>query len=478
MGDAIPRYATARRPERPTRGTTVEASSLLIARSPFMPWQRLVADVANEYELVPNPDTGALEIRLCYETVVLVVPRQQGKTTLLEPTLVTAALRRPDIDVVYTAQDRQMSKRRLIDELADKRLSRRPELAGAFKIRRSNGSEGIRWSNGSQITTVANTDAAGHGLTLDLACIDEAFSHDDLTTVTALNPATVTRLDPQLWIVSTVGDGTDGLLMHYQEIGELSLNDPTSRVAYFEWSATDDDDRDDPAVWRRVMPALGHTITEERIAGRRAELPPAEFDRSYLCRRPTSALTAKLSPVDWALCTSEVDLEPQPPFVMTFDIAADRASVAVAVAGRCNGRTAVVTHTLTGPSSTMTAEVLALHSALEYGTPVYADRRAGAGSLIDALGLEGLPVLEVTASQLVTNSTTFYDLVSSAGLWHDSQPRLDAAARVATTRPVGDAWAWDRRRAEIEISELIAATNAVGIHRSTFGTGPTTGGIH
>ena len=217
----LPRFGTPRS-DRPTRGPEIEAASLLISRQAFMPWQRYVSDIANEVD----PETGLL----WYETVVIVVPRQQGKTTMLEPQLVAAALRRPDIDVVYTAQDRQMSKRRLIDELADKRLGRRPELSGQYKVRRSNGSESIRWSNGSQITTVANTDEAGHGLTLDLAVLDEAFSHDDLTVVTALEPTTLTRPDPQVWIVSTVGDGSDGLLQHYQELGARSLLDPDTRI--------------------------------------------------------------------------------------------------------------------------------------------------------------------------------------------------------------------------------------------------------
>jgi hypothetical protein len=474
--EAVPRFATLRRPERETRGPRIEAASLLISRSKFLPWQRMVSDVANEYELVQGEN--GLEIRLCYEIVVLVVPRQNGKTTLLEPTLVSAALRRPDVDVIYTAQDRQMSKRRLIDELADKRLARRPELAGQFKVRRSNGSEGIRWPNQSLISTVANTDEAGHGLTLDLVCLDEAFSHDDLTVVTALDATMITRPDPQLWIVSTVGDGSDGLLQHYQELGELSLSDPDTRIAYFEWSATDDQDRDDPETWASVMPALGYTITLDRVRDRRRNLTPDVFDRSYLCRRPTFGSTAKLSPAGWASCASPVELSPAGPYLMTFDVSADRQSVAVAVAGIFQGRTAVVTRVLSGSPTAVAREILGIYHGLGVGCRVVADRRAGAGGLIDALLLLGLPVDELTTTELVTSCGTLFDLVESGDLWHDSQPLLDAAAISALARPLGDAWAWDRRKSPTDISTLIAATNAVGLHRSTFGVDGISGGIY
>lgn len=458
---APPRFGT-RRSSRPTRGPEIEAASLLISRQTFLPWQRHVADVANEID----PATGLL----WYETVVIVVPRQQGKTTMIEPQLVAAALRRPDIDVVYTAQDRQMSKRRLVDELADKRLGRRPELAGQFKVRRSNGSESIRWANGSQITTVANTDEAGHGLTLELAILDEAFSHDDLTVVTALEPTTLTRPDPQVWIVSTVGDGSDGLLLHYQELGARSLSDPDSRVCYFEWSATDEDDRDDPATWARCMPALGHTIDPARIRSRRATLTPEVFDRAYLCRRPQLEMSAKLPAGSWEACQLEgAQLELVEPAIVALDVSADRSATSIAIVSRqVSGKVGVVIHTIDSVSRAAVDEIAQLVRNLG-PVRVVADRRAGAGALIDALALAGVPIVEITAAMLVTACGAFYDAVVAGEIVHDGQTRLNSAARGAISRPLGDAWAWDRRRSPVELSPLVAATNAVGAHRATFG---------
>lgn len=109
LGAAQPRYGTRRCWERPTLGSHVEAISMVMTGEPFMPHQRYIADVTHEID----PVTGLLY----YELVVIVIPRQSGKTTLLEPTMIRRAQAGPDVDVVYTAQTRDMAKRRLIDDL-------------------------------------------------------------------------------------------------------------------------------------------------------------------------------------------------------------------------------------------------------------------------------------------------------------------------------------------------------------------------
>lgn len=461
--DCPPRFGTARNYDRPTRGPDVEAHALILSRQRFMPWQRYVVDVANELD----PDTGLL----WYDAVVLIVPRQQGKTTLLEPTLVTAARRRPDIDVVYAAQDRQMARRRLLDELVDKRLSRRRELAGQWRARRSNGAEGIVWANGSRISTVANTDEAGHGLTLDLAVIDEAFAHDDLTIVTALDPTTLTRPDPQLWVVSTVGDGTDGLLLHYQDVGTAALHDPTTRTAFFEWSATDDDDRNDPAVWARCMPALGHTITADRVRTRLGRLDADVIDRAYLCRRPTIDLTSKLPQEAWIDCEAP-DVHPAPPYVLAVTVNTDRTATAIAVAGVGDEPGTVAVAVDRRPGVTWTAAELAALTDRLRPELVIADRRSGAGTVIDAATHRGVTVTELGPADVVTYAGTLFDLVDDRLLRHPATPELDECAARALTRPLGEAWAWDSRRSPVDVSTLVAVTNAAGAHRARFGVNP------
>jgi len=155
---------------------------------------------------------------------------------------------------------------------------------------------------------------------------------------------------------------------------------------------------------------------------------------------------------------------------MAVDVAADRESVAVAVAGisKQSKRLAVLTHTIESVSGGAVREIAALVAQLGPAR-LLADRRAGAGALIDALAIGGVPVEEVTAGMLVTHCGAFFDAVTAGEIEHDSQPRLDAAAEAAISRQLGDAWAWDRRRSIVELSPLLAATHAVGAYRATYG---------
>ena len=67
-----PRYATPRNLARPTDGGK-EARIAEALGTPFLPWQRMVSDVFGEID----PDTGTYY----YDTLVLTVQRQAGKTT-------------------------------------------------------------------------------------------------------------------------------------------------------------------------------------------------------------------------------------------------------------------------------------------------------------------------------------------------------------------------------------------------------------
>ena len=399
-----------------------------------------------------------------YDLVILIVPRQQGKTTMVDAVLVWAPRRGHDLDVAYTAQDRQMARDRLLEQLVERRLDRSP-YAGQYTVRRSNGSERVKWrTTGSRVVVTATDADAGHGLTIDTGILDEAFAHRDLTISNAYTPTMVTRPDPQLWVTSTVGDGTDGLLMHYQEIGRASLHDPDTRVAYFEWSATDDDDRMSPAVWRRVMPALGHTITEARIRSYAKSMPPAEFDRGFLCRRPVASLTAALDLEAWAECAhpdpSGVDLAG--PVAVAFHITPDRTHGTVAVAGIHDDRPTFVVERRPGTRWIADTVLELVNRPTLYVTSVAGDRRAGVGGIIDHLVARGVDVNELGAGDVSSRAGTLADYIAGRELWHAAQSELDTQAADARPRRLGEAWAFDALKSDGPVDAVVAASFAVG----------------
>jgi len=60
----------------------------------------------------------------------------------------------------------------------------------------------------------------------------------------------------------------------------------TDTACYVEYSAPDDADPADEAVWAGCMPALGVTIDVATVRADFQTMDLADFRRSYLCQRP------------------------------------------------------------------------------------------------------------------------------------------------------------------------------------------------
>src|SRR5690606_36992890 len=138
-----PRFAT-RRTERPTLGPQVAKVAEMLG-TPFMPWQRQVADTALEVD----PATG----KLVYREVVLTIPRQGGKSTLLLALAVHRCLGVAGQDgpqrVVYGAQNGVHARGKWLDEFVPQ-LERSPigqRKPPLFRVRRTNGHEQVSWAN-------------------------------------------------------------------------------------------------------------------------------------------------------------------------------------------------------------------------------------------------------------------------------------------------------------------------------------------
>jgi hypothetical protein len=392
--------------------------------------------------------------------VVLVVPRQQGKSFLLQALMVAAALRGDQpTTTIYTAQDRGEARRRLLGELHERTLDRSP-LRRKYTVRATNGDESLRFRHGSIITIVAPTATAGHGQTLDLGVIDEAFAQTTMALPQAFGPAMVTRRDAQLWIVSVVGDGTDTMLQHYQELGAASLTDPASRTAFFEWSAPDGDPYDEETWWS-CQPALGRTIDPDDVRADPTFGDPDEFARAYLCRRPEALPDAAIDLVGWgAGILPELDLVD--PVVFAVDVSIDRAWSSIAAASTLAGGgigVEVVDHR---PGTGWVVERVAALAAAHGAQRVVVDVRGPAGALLDQLVAARLPLVEASTADVARACAQLVDDVAGRRLWHLEQPPLDDAVLAAGRLYVGDAFRWRRRtpHAPVDLSPLYAATLA------------------
>jgi hypothetical protein len=415
----------------------------------------------------------ALEVepdgRPSYREVRVTVPRQQGKTGgLLLPVMTHRALGGVDPRpqrILYTAQDRNHAREKWSEQVE---LLDRSPLARLYTVRRSNGSEAIRWRTGSVHGVTASGEKSGHGFTLDLGVIDEAFAQTDDRLIQAFRPAMVTRPWAQLWIVSTAGTDESVFLRERVDDGRARVEaGERSGVAYFEWSAPDDAAADDPATWRAAMPALGTLIDEATVAADMAAMDEGEFARAYLNRWAAGG-TPVFDLADWVACADPTS-SGGAPLAFGVDVSPDRSHSSIAVAaGRPDGRIHVELIERRAGTDWIPERVseLLVHRpvalALDPGGP--------AGSLVtDLTRLPSVPPLVlVTGRQYAAACGALYDDVATRRLAHRSQPAVDDAVVAARRRNLGDAWVWARPASGVDPSPLIATTLA----RWGFANGP------
>lgn len=450
-----PRYATPRDPDRPTTGLDTVAHLARLRRAPAFDWQWDVADVAGELN-----DQGD---GFRYPVVLLSVPRRAGKSTLT----LAAALDRmdllPDARCWYTcANGREVAAKLFRDEW-EPMVS---PLARLYRIRKSQGSEGIHKRRGSsRLQLFAPTPTALHSTNVDTAIVDEAFAADideGEGIESGITPAQLTRPWRQLWIVSAGGTIESTWWDRWLTAGANGV----PGVALFDYGADASNASYDPAkpeVWAAAHPTAGVAFPMrvlEDLWARRTD--DASFERAYLnvWPRPSEALVAAGLDLELWRSAAFPHTAPSPPTALAFDIAADRSSASLAIAGPHPDRPGgiVVEIVETCRPAALAAAVRAAKGRWR-GIPVVADSLVAA-SVVAELRRARVDVDPIGASDHARACGTFVDRLAAGTITHRSQAALDDAIAGAARRPLGDAWLWSRRHSAVDISPLVAATLA------------------
>lgn len=437
-----------------------------------MPWQQYVSDVLLEID----PLTGLL----AYSEGGLTVPRQSGKSTWVEAksTHRGTATRffGPRQHLVYTAQTRLKAREKWEEDFVADLLASKA-FRSRISVHKGNGQEHVRFANGSRFGLEAATEKAGHGPTLDEAYLDEAFAHQDWRLEQAFGPAMITRLNKLLMWISTAGwlDGSP-YLEEKVELGRLAVSEGRQRgLAYFEWSAPEDADPGDEAVWRACMPALGHTISVEAI---RAEYEKArdagklnEFRRAYLNQWVPKGMMdswQKISEAAWNAC-ADPGSQIVGQVALAFSVERDGAAAAVAAAGRradglghgelieCRPGTAWLVPRLVELAARHDSCVLVMNGG--GAAPAFEKELAERGFAVKPG--PGERRLQITGVREYAQACGALAEDVKNGRWrHLGQQPLTGAAAAAGTRPLADAWAWSRKDSAADISPLEAVTLA------------------
>lgn len=414
-----------------------------------MPWQQDVADVGLEFDPVSGLPA--------YTRVVVTVPRQSGKTVLCLSWMVYRALQTPGSLIAYTAQTGQDAKQKLINDFM-RLLAESPLRVLVERTWKSPAYTAVEFKNGSKIEALTTSEEAGHGKTIHMAVLDEAFAHEDNRLEQALIPAMLTVSDSQQLIISTAGTEKSVYLKRQVESGRSAVSDGVVEgVAYTEFSAEPDSDYTDPEVWKSCMPGIGYVTTVTKIQDALQSFTASEdengFRRAYL--NEWTASDDRIIPVAvWSRVLNE-HAAPAGPLVFAVDVNPERTSASVAVCDK-DGTAELVDYAKLSGAVDRIVQLSRKHSA-----PVVVDAGSPAGPLIPNLQAEGVVVLEYGARDLTNACGRFFDLVADQKISVRPRDVLEAAVAGATRRTVGDAWAWGRRQATVDISPLVAVTLAV-----------------
>lgn len=451
---APPQYATPRNWDRPTYGDGVVKSMLRLGYDP-MPWQRYILDVAYEYD----PDTG----ELYYREITEIVPRQAGKTAktlavqVHRAVTMAAKLGIPQTSI-YTAQRHLDARNKLLQEHVP--ILEKSPYGKYFTAMRSTGSEGLSWENGSLHMASAPTWRAGHGYSIDLAQIDEAFHLQNDDVEQGLKPTQITRRSPQYWVISAAGDERSTYLRNKLEVGREFVRRGVDRgVAYFEWSADGlDVDPDDPKVWARTHPAVGFTIDTDAIAADHASMAPQEFRRAYLAMWPQAGKPRIISEALWRSC-ADVSSKCLDPVCFAIDVAPDRSMAAVSAAGRREDGALHVEVIRHNHDTDWVVEFV--HGLLKrhHKSTLSVDTVGAAASLLPELERRKIPLRMLGTPDAARSAGFLVDAVKAGRLRHLDQPELNVALGSADKRRIGDKWAW--ARGDTDITPLVSATLAL-----------------
>jgi phage terminase large subunit-like protein len=403
--------------------------------------------------------------------VGIVIPRQNGKTVVIEVAILSGIYLQ-HLQVVYTAHLMATSRRTRmrIQQL----IESTPDLEREVKqIRISNEEQSIELKSGARVDFVARSGSTARGWSGDMVFMDEAFAVAD-DHIGALMPIMFARPNWQLWYASSAGKPASHALRRIRQRG--IEGDPG--LAYYEWSIDEEVYKANPEavaaspeMWAKANPSYGIRITGETLALAQRSMDAVEFAREVLGVWDDPRGAPLIDPLSWSRLMDPLS-QITGSMVFALDVSPGLETGAIGAAGlREDGLTHIE---ITGRDGQldhrrgvdwMVARVVELDELWQPAAWVL-DPSGPAGALVTDLIDAGIEIQAVTVREVAHASGAMLKAASSppstSQIRHLGQIELDEAVRAAKKRDVGDGgWAFGRRVTEQDISPLVAVTLAL-----------------
>ncbi|MFD6357934.1 hypothetical protein [Nocardia tengchongensis] len=398
--------------------------------------------------------------------VVLIVPRQNGKT-LIVILRVLYGLFVLHERIVYTAQRWKSA------EDAHNRLweiiRRRPSLMKrVVRHTISQGNGYIELNTGGKILFCTRSADAGRGLDeVDLIIYDESYNLTEAET-SALNPTQLASRNPQtIYTSSPVNQD-----QHPNGYVLAGLRDQglagAEGMLFIEYMAPEDMPRDAELTWQYANPSYGVIQTAAKVrklmrtattaAGRKA------FDVEVLGRGDYPVAPENLPALIPAEVWSPMGDDPVAhlagPIAVAVDMTPDRSTISIAAAQWSTEGLVHVELGHHGPRTPQAVEYIVGVITRMDPCVLVIDRASPAASMEEDLIAAGIEPTMTDSGQLAKATGDFYDKATAGLLHHTGDPVLAEAVEGAVKRDLtGGGWAWTRK-GQNDISPVVAATLA------------------
>ncbi|MEH0841617.1 hypothetical protein V6U81_04365 [Micromonospora sp. CPCC 205711] len=414
-------------------------------------------------------------------TVGIVIPRQNGKTFLID-CIILVGLFLFGERIVLTAQNRDTANRSFLRIVA---LIEDPKFAflrvQVKKVGKRGGTEFIALNNGGLFYVKTRGPDSARGLDkIDRLIMDEAYdvTEDDLA---AVIPTVLASENPQVCYLSTPPRNA----VSGEPFNRLRRrgHDKADGVAWFEWGVDPDKldgplDTADVRLWAIANPSLnlpGSNLTASNLAIMQGSMAGDKFATECLGVWPTRYAN---NVVDLAIWKNEL-ADPNTAIVGDLALAVDATGSGssahcsiVAYGIRADGLGSYeIVENRRGNEWVVPRllELVERHKPVAIGidpkgpiTSVILDLdKAGIkppkNSDSPKLGDLAIPV----GNDFAAACLQFADAVTQKSVRHPDDPLLNAAVVGVRTRKIGDdSWGWDRYRSDVDVSPVVAATLA------------------
>ena len=398
-----------------------------------------------------------------YRTVVVIICRQNGKTTLLYClawVYLSAGHR-----ILFTLHERQKAREKW-EEVA---VALTAAVPSRYHVSRRSGSERITdRRTGGFFALVTPDDAGGRSETADVLIVDEA-AHISPRFLRAARSTTITRSDAQIILISSGGMVTSGDLGRSRAAAHEQLATPDERsVGIIEYAAKVGAglgglDVHDELIWERCIPTLDLPGGARRDALRDelSALDPSDFAREILGVWDGSPTEAPITAGMWDRAAATVMPERADLINVCLGIDASpyQAHASIVVCGV--SKTTHHQHAALAATGEGTGWLLEDVQALARKwrpMRIVADAMSPASSIVERLKRTGRSVELTTGPVMARSCAHLVTALASDEMHAVSDDALTVAATTAVRRPLGDTgWAFHRRHGtDTDITPVVA----------------------